>query len=77
MPKSIQTSALPIRHADTYPMLTKVYSCAVIGLKGAIIEIEVDASNGLQVLWTSSLEPTSVFQFMERLARKLEGRTGD
>ena len=28
-------------------MLAKVYSCAVIGLDGAIVEVEVDTSNGL------------------------------
>jgi len=28
-------------------MLAKVYSCAVIGLDGAIVEVEVDTANGL------------------------------
>jgi hypothetical protein len=28
-------------------MLAKVFSCAVIGLDGAIVEVEVDTSNGL------------------------------
>ncbi len=28
-------------------MLAKVYSCAVIGLDGAIVEVEVDTSNDL------------------------------
>ena len=28
-------------------MLAKVYSCAVIGLEGAIVEVEVDTANGL------------------------------
>jgi magnesium chelatase family protein len=28
-------------------MLAKVYSCAVIGLNGAIVEVEVDTANGL------------------------------
>ena len=28
-------------------MLAKVRSCAVIGLEGALIEVEVDLSNGL------------------------------
>ena len=28
-------------------MLAKVYSCAVVGLDGAIIEVEVDTTNGL------------------------------
>ena len=28
-------------------MLAKIQSCAVIGLEGAIVEVEVDLSNGL------------------------------
>ena len=28
-------------------MLAKVYSCAVVGLDGAIVEVEVDIANGL------------------------------
>ena len=28
-------------------MLAKVYSCAVIGLDAAIVEVEVDTANGL------------------------------
>jgi hypothetical protein len=28
-------------------MLAKVFSCAVIGLAGAIVEVEVDTANGL------------------------------
>ncbi len=28
-------------------MLAKVYSCAVIGLEAAIVEVEVDTANGL------------------------------
>jgi magnesium chelatase family protein len=28
-------------------MLAKVYSCAVIGLEGAIVEVEVDTAQGL------------------------------
>jgi hypothetical protein len=27
-------------------MLAKVYSCAVIGLDGAVVEVKVDTSNG-------------------------------
>jgi magnesium chelatase family protein len=28
-------------------MLAKVYSCAVIGLEGALVEVEVDIARGL------------------------------
>jgi hypothetical protein len=27
-------------------MLAKVYSCAVVGLEGEIVEVEVDTANG-------------------------------
>ncbi len=54
-------------------MLAKVFSCAVVGLEGALVEVEVDTANGLQVLWTSSLEPTSMVHFMERLGKTGKG----
>jgi magnesium chelatase family protein len=28
-------------------MLAKVYSCAVIGLEGQVVQVEVDTANGL------------------------------
>jgi len=28
-------------------MLARVYSCAVIGLEGAVVEVEVDTADGL------------------------------
>ena len=28
-------------------MLAKVYSCAVVGMEGAIVQVEVDTANGL------------------------------
>src|SRR5512143_4115614 len=31
----------------TFPMLARVSSCAVIGLEGVIVEVEVDTTNGL------------------------------
>ena len=36
-----------IRSFYTYPMLARVYSCAVIGLEGVIVEVEVDTGDGL------------------------------
>jgi hypothetical protein len=31
----------------TYPMLSRDFSCAVIGLDGVVVEVEVDTTNGL------------------------------
>jgi magnesium chelatase family protein len=31
-------------------MLARVYSCAVIGLDGVVVEVEVDTSNGLPAI---------------------------
>ena len=36
-------------------MLAKVYSCAVIGLDGAVVEVEVDTANGPPRSWKSNV----------------------
>ena len=41
-------------------MLAKVQSCAVIGLEGALIEVEVDLSNGLAAFTIVGLPDASV-----------------
>jgi magnesium chelatase family protein len=41
-------------------MLAKVYSCAVVGLDGALIEVEVDTSNGLPSFVDVGLPDTTV-----------------
>ncbi len=38
-------------------MLAKVRSCAVVGLEGALVEVEVDLSNGLAGLSGSFASP--------------------
>jgi magnesium chelatase family protein len=48
-------------------MLSKVQSCAVIGLEGALVEVELDISNGLQIFQIVGLPDTAVNESRERV----------
>ncbi len=48
-------------------MLAKVYSCAVIGLEGAIVEVEVDTTNGLPSFVVVGLPDAAVQESRERV----------
>jgi len=48
-------------------MLAKVFSCAVIGLEGAIVEVEVDLSRGLPSLTIVGLPDAAVQESRERV----------
>ncbi|HXF85711.1 MAG TPA: YifB family Mg chelatase-like AAA ATPase [Anaerolineales bacterium] len=48
-------------------MLARVYSCAVIGLEGVIVEVEVDYSNGLPAIIIVGLPDTAVQESRERV----------
>ena len=48
-------------------MLAKVTSCAVVGLDGAIVEVEVDTSRGLPSLTIVGLPDTAVQESRERV----------
>ncbi len=48
-------------------MLAKVYSCAVIGLEGALVEVEVDIANGLPALNLVGLPDAAVQEAKERV----------
>src|SRR5258708_25655372 len=48
-------------------MLAKVQSCAVIGLEGALIEVEVDLSNGLAVCNVVGLPDAAINESRERV----------
>ncbi len=50
-------------------MLAKVYSCAVVGLEGALVEVEVDTANGLPSLVDVGSDSQFLVQFMDRLAK--------
>ena len=41
-------------------MLAKVFSCAVIGLEGAVVQVEVDISRGLPSFTCVGLPDTAV-----------------
>lgn len=48
-------------------MLAKVHSCAVIGLEGAIVEVEVDTARGLPSFTIVGLPDTAVQESRERV----------
>jgi magnesium chelatase family protein len=48
-------------------MLAKVYSCAVIGLEAAIVEVEVDTANGLPSFVVVGLPDAAVQESRERV----------
>jgi magnesium chelatase family protein len=48
-------------------MLAKVYSCAVVGLDGAIVEVEVDTANGLPSFVVVGLPDAAVQESRERV----------
>ncbi|MBA7660353.1 hypothetical protein ES703_68355 [subsurface metagenome] len=48
-------------------MLAKVLSCAVVGLEGAIVEVEVDISPGLPSFTIVGLPDTAVQEARERV----------
>ena len=48
-------------------MLAKVLSCAVIGLDGAIVEVEVDIASGLPAFYIVGLPDTAVQEAKERV----------
>ncbi len=48
-------------------MLAKVYSCAVIGLEGVLVEVEVDIAQGLPAFMVVGLGDTAVQESRERV----------
>jgi hypothetical protein len=48
-------------------MLAKVYSCAVLGLDGVVVDVEVDTSNGLPSFALVGLPDTAVQESRERV----------
>lgn len=48
-------------------MLSRIYSCAVIGLDGVVVEVEVDAGRGLPKMTIVGLPDTAVQESRERV----------
>lgn len=48
-------------------MLAKVQTCAVVGLDGALVQVEVDLAGGLQAFTTVGLPDTAVQEAKERV----------
>lgn len=50
-------------------MLARIFSCAVVGLDGVIIEVEVDYTNGLPGMTIVGLPDTAVQESRRPLSR--------
>ena len=48
-------------------MLARVYSCAVIGLEGVVVDVEVDFRDGLLAITLGGLPDTAVPERRERV----------
>ncbi len=48
-------------------MLAKVLSCAVVGLDGALVEVEVDIASGLSAFYIVGLPDAAVQEAKERV----------
>src|SRR5436190_24082191 len=48
-------------------MLSRVYSCAVVGLEGVIVQVEVDYTNGLAGVTIVGLPDAAVQESRERV----------
>ncbi len=53
-------------------MLAKVQSCAVIGLEGALVEVEVDVANGLEAFTIVGLPDAVVNESRERVRSAIQ-----
>ena len=65
---------IPLSRLDSFPnplytrlMLARVYSCAVIGLEGVIVEVEVDTGEGLPSMVIVGLPDAAVQESRERV----------
>ena len=57
-------------------MLAKVWSCAVIGLEGALVEVEVDLSRGLPSFTIVGLPDAAVQEAKERVRSAVRNSGG-
>ncbi len=66
---SFADSSIDISHHLVYTpaMLARVFSCAVVGLEGVIVEVEVDYTNGLPGVTIVGLPDTAVQESRERV----------
>src|SRR5260221_10056434 len=66
---SFADSSIDISHHLVYTlaMLARVFSCAVVGLEGVIVEVEVDYTNGLPGMAIVGLPDSAVQESRERV----------
>ena len=65
----ISQSDIDISASSTYtkPMLARIFSCAVIGLDGVVVEVEVDARRGMPHITIVGLPDAAVQESRERV----------
>ena len=57
-------------------MLAKVFSCAVVGLEGVLVEVEVDVGHGLPGIFIVGLPDTAVQESRERVRSAIRNSGG-
>ena len=57
-------------------MLATVLSCAVVGLDGVLVEVEVDIGNGLPAMTIVGLPDTAVQESKERVRAAIRNTGG-
>jgi magnesium chelatase family protein len=66
-PSAVDKLALFSSLPTLQPVLAKVYSCAIVGLEGAVVEVEVDTANGLPSFVVVGLPDAAVQESRERV----------
>src|ERR1051326_1289165 len=64
---SLHSGIMQKNIGGTWSMLSKARSCAVIGLEGALVEVEVDIANGLAAFSIVGLPDTAVNEAKDRV----------
>ena len=57
-------------------MLAKVYSCAVVGLDGVLVEVEVDVGTGMPGIVVVGLPDAAVQESKERVRSAIRNDKG-
>ena len=57
-------------------MLAKVFSCAVVGLEGVLVEVEVDVGHGQPGIFVVGLPDTAVQESKERVRSAIRNSGG-
>src|SRR5512147_3061773 len=72
-----RTMRTTTRRTREHDMLAKVYSCAVVGLEGVPVEVEVDISQGLPSFLIVGLPDAAVQESKERVRAAVRNSGGN